>query len=143
VGLDVAAMDLGAMMGRWQQGDYDAIYHLLSPTDTDPAGNLDFWLSSGTAHVWNPGQPKPSADWERAIDDLMRRQATSLDDEQRTRLFGEVQHVFAEHLPAMTFAVPHVYVATSARVTSNAIAVQRPQLLWDPDAIAPAGSPAR
>jgi peptide/nickel transport system substrate-binding protein len=143
VGLDVAAMDLGAMMGRWQQGDYDAIYHLLSPTDTDPAGNLDFWLSSGTAHVWNPGQPKPSADWERAIDDLMRRQATSLDDEQRTRLFGEVQHVFAEHLPAMTFAVPHVYVATSARVTSNAIAVQRPQLLWDPDAIAPAGSHAR
>jgi peptide/nickel transport system substrate-binding protein len=143
VGLDVVAMDLGAMMGRWQQGDYDAIYHLLSPTDTDPAGNLDFWLSSGTAHVWNPGQPKPSADWERVIDDLMHRQATSLDDEQRKRLFGEVQHVFAEHLPAMTFAMPHVYIATSARVRSSAIAVQRPQLLWDADSLTLAGVAAR
>jgi peptide/nickel transport system substrate-binding protein len=143
VGLDVVAMDLGAMMGRWQQGHYDAIYHLLSPTDTDPAGNLDFWLSSGSAHVWNPGQAKPSTDWERAIDELMRRQATSLDDDQRRRLFGEVQHVFAEHLPAMTFAVPHVYIATSARVASRAIAVQRPQLLWDPDSITLAVAPAR
>jgi peptide/nickel transport system substrate-binding protein len=136
VGLDVVAMDLGAMMGRWAQGDYESIYHLLSPTDTDPAGNLDFWLSSGGSHVWNPGQPAPASDWERAIDDLMRRQASSLDEAQRTRLFGEVQHLFAEHVPAMTFAVPHVYVATSARVSARAVAVQRPQLLWDPDSLA-------
>jgi ABC-type transport system substrate-binding protein len=86
--------------------------------------------------VWNPGQPAPASDWERAIDDLMRRQASSLDEAQRTRLFGEVQHLFAEHVPAMTFAVPHVYVATSARVSARAVAVQRPQLLWDPDSLA-------
>jgi peptide/nickel transport system substrate-binding protein len=136
VSLDIVAMDLGAMMGRWAQGDYDAIYHLLSPTDTDPAGSLDFWLSSGASHVWNPGQARPATDWERTIDDLMRKQASSLDEEQRRRLFGEVQHVFAEHVPAMTFAVPHVYIATSGRVRSRAIAVQRPQLLWDPDSLA-------
>ena len=107
------------MMGRWSEGDYDAIYHLLSPTDTDPAGNLDFWLSSGGSHVWNPNQSKPATDWERTVDELMRKQATSLDQAERLRLFGEVQRIFAEHLPAMTFAVPHVYVATSARVGAS------------------------
>jgi peptide/nickel transport system substrate-binding protein len=136
VTLDVVALDVGAMMTRWQQGDYDAIYHQLSPTDTDPAGNLDFWLSSGGSHVWNPGQPRPATDWERQVDDLMRRQARSLDEAERHRLFGEVQRLIAEYRPAMTFAVPHVYVATSARLRATTLAVQRPQLLWDVETLA-------
>jgi peptide/nickel transport system substrate-binding protein len=142
VGLDVVPLDLGAMMTRWAQGDYDAIFHLLSPTDTDPAGNLDFWLSSGGSHVWNPSQPHPATDWERRVDELMRQQANSLDEAERHRLFGEVQHVFAEHLPAMAFAVPHVYVATSVRITTPAAAVQRPQLLWDPESLSLAVRPS-
>jgi peptide/nickel transport system substrate-binding protein len=135
VTLDVVALDVGAMMTRWQQGDYDAIYHQLSHTDTDPAGNLDFWLSSGGSHVWNPGQRQPATDWERQLDDLMRRQARSLDQAERHRLFAEVQRLVADHRPAMTFAVPHIYVATSARVRAASVAVQRPQLLWDPDSL--------
>ena len=55
VGLDVVPLDLAAIMTRWMQGDYDAIYHLLSPTDTDPAGNLDFWLSNGSPTCGTPG----------------------------------------------------------------------------------------
>jgi peptide/nickel transport system substrate-binding protein len=136
VTLDVVALDVGALMTRWQQGDYDSIYHQLSHTDTDPAGNLDFWLSSGGSHVWNPGQPHPATDWERQVDDLMRRQALSLDEAERHRLFGEVQRLIAEYRPAMTFAVPHVYVATSARLRATSLAVQRPQLLWDSDTLA-------
>jgi len=135
VGLDVVPLDTGAMMTRWMQGDYDAIYHLLSPTDTDPAGNLDFWLSNGAYHVWDPGQAHPATDWERRVDDLMRQQASSLDEPERHRLFGEVQHLFAEHLPAMAFAVPRVFVVTSARIASPAASVLRPQLLWDPDTL--------
>ena len=136
VTLDVVALDLGTIFGRWQKGDYDAIYHLLSPTDTDPAGNLDFWLSSGSSHMWNPRQASPSTDWERQVDDLMRRQARSLDEAERHRLFGEVQRVIAEHRPAISFAVPHVYIATSARVRASGLGVQRPQLLWDSESVA-------
>lgn len=141
VAMDVVALDIGAMMGRWLENDYDAIYHLLSPTDTDPAGNLDFWLSSGRSHVWNPGQAQPATEWERRIDGLMRRQAASLDPAERQRLFGEVQHVFAEHSPALTFAAPHVYVATSARVRAGPAGVQRPQLLWNADTLSVTAPP--
>ena len=119
-----------------QEGKYDAIYHQLSQTDTDPAGNLDLWLSSGGSHVWNPGQARPATDWERQIDDLMRRQARSLDEAERHRLFADVQRVFAEHRPALTFAVPHIYLATSARVRARSLSVQRPQLLWDAETLA-------
>ena len=134
--IDVVALDLSAVMGRWMQRDYDAIYHFMSATDTDPAGNLDLWLSSGSAHVWHPRQASPATPWERAIDDLMRRQASSLDLPERQRLFAEVQRLAGEHAPAMSFAVPHVYIAASRRVGHFTPAVQRPQVLWDAGTLA-------
>jgi peptide/nickel transport system substrate-binding protein len=133
VGVDVVALDLGAIMGRWSQRDYDAIYHYFTATDTDPAGNLDFWLSSGSAHLWNPRQPQPATPWERRIDQLMHQQMVTLDREARHRLFADVQRVFAEQIPVLAFAAPRVFVATGARVGGATPAVQRPQLLWNAD----------
>jgi peptide/nickel transport system substrate-binding protein len=135
ISVDVAALELNAVIARWQQADYDAVFHYMMATDTDPAGNLDFWLSSGSSHMWNPGQPKPATDWERRIDELMLRQVATTDLAARQRLFAEVQRIFAEHSPALVFAVPHVYVATSTRVTGLTPSVHRPQLLWNPDVI--------
>ena len=37
-------------------GDYDAAYFRLLTTDSDPALNLDLWLSGGSAHIWHPEQ---------------------------------------------------------------------------------------
>jgi peptide/nickel transport system substrate-binding protein len=133
--MDVVALDLGAMMGRWSQRDYDAIYHLFGFTDTDPAGNLDFWLSSGAMHLWHPKQPRPATEWEARIDALMTEQATTLDLAERQRLFADVQRTVAEHVPALSFATPRVFVGASSRVTGGRAAVRRPQLLWDADEI--------
>jgi peptide/nickel transport system substrate-binding protein len=137
--MDVASLDLSAMMARWAEGDYDAIYHWLSFTDTDPAGNLDFWLSSGSMHLWHPNQKKPATAWEGQIDALMTAQAAALDPAERQRLFADVQRTIEAHAPAMSFATPHVFVATSVRVSGGRPAVQRPQLLWDVDEIGVAG----
>lgn len=134
--VDIVALDFGAVMTRWEHGDYDAIYHLIQATDTDPAGNLDFWLSSGDAHMWNPAAAQPSTDWERQVDALMQRQAAAVDHAERVRLFGDVQRVFAEHVPMIVFAVPHVYVASSTRVSGATLSVQRPQVLWNADMLA-------
>jgi peptide/nickel transport system substrate-binding protein len=136
VGLDVASLDLGGVMTRWSKGDYDAIYHWMIATDTDPGGNLDMWLSSGDSHVWNPGQPRPATGWERQIDALMREQVATIDTAERRRIFNEVQRIFAEYCPALIFAVPRVFVATSARVQHATPAVHRPQILWNADVIA-------
>jgi peptide/nickel transport system substrate-binding protein len=135
--VDVVLLDGNATIQRILSGNYDAVYFRLAPTDTDPALNRDFWLSSGNAHAWNLEQKTPATDWERRIDELMRRLAASFDDADRKRLFDEVQKIFAEHLPTIQFVAPRIYVAVSTRVTNlTPTAFSRPQLLWAPDTIA-------
>jgi peptide/nickel transport system substrate-binding protein len=135
--VDVVPLEGNAVIQRFLSGrNYDAVYFRIATTDTDPAINLDFWLSSGTSHVWNLAQATPATPWERQIDELMTRQMTSSDAHERKRLFDEVQKVFAEYLPIIHFAAARVYVAASARVTHVTPAVLRPQLLWSPDTIA-------
>ena len=68
--------------------DYDAMYYRPIATDFDPAGNLDFWLSSGSAHFWNLEQRTAATDWERRIDTLMLEQAATVDPERRRQQFN-------------------------------------------------------
>lgn len=140
VGLDVVGLDVASVIDRWQKGDYEAIYHHLLPSEMDPAGNLDWWLSSGDMHMWNPGQRTPATPWEAEIDAAMQKQAATLDVAERKRLFTEVQRVFLDHNPAIYFAASHVYVATSRRVAGVAPALTTPQVLWAADelSVAPA-----
>jgi peptide/nickel transport system substrate-binding protein len=135
--VDVVLLDANTVIERFVTGNYEAVYFRLIVTDADPAMSPDFWFSSGSAHVWNLEQKMPATDWEQRIDDLMRRQTASLDENERKRLSDEVQRIFAEHLPIIRFVAPRIYVAASARVTNlTPTAFARPQLLWSPDTIA-------
>ena len=60
----------------------------------------------------------------------------SIDEAERTRLFAEVQRIFAEELPVVHFAAPKIFVAASTRVVNLQPVLSRPQLLWSPDTIA-------
>ena len=137
VGLDaqVAALDSGAAIDRIERGDYDAVYFRFLTTDLDPALNIDLWLSSGSAHVWNPSQARPATEWERQIDDLMKRQVTTLDLAERKALFDQVQRIVAEQLPMIQFAAPKITLAMSTRVTGATPALLRPAILWNPDTL--------
>jgi peptide/nickel transport system substrate-binding protein len=137
VTVDVVALDGNSVIERFLSGRYDAVYFRVTTTDTDPAINPDFWLSSGSAHAWNLEQTTPATEWEARIDQLMRRQMATPDEAERKRLFDEVQTIFAEHLPMIQFVAPRIYVAVSARVSNlTPTAFTRPQLLWAPDTIA-------
>ncbi|MEP7305084.1 MAG: ABC transporter substrate-binding protein [Acidobacteriota bacterium] len=137
VTVDVVLLEGNAVIQHIMSGQYDAVYFRINATDTDPAINPDFWLSSGSAHAWNLEQKTPATEWERRIDDLMRRQMASPDEAERKRLFDQVQTIFAEHLPMIQFVAPRIYVAASARVANlTPTAFMRPQLLWSPDTIA-------
>ena len=135
--VDVVGLDGAALVQRFVgTRDYDAVYFSILTSDTDPAVSPDFWMSSGSAHVWNLSQPKPATEWEARIDALMDRQIHTPDEAERKRLFDEVQQIFAEHLPIVHFVAPKVYVAAASRVLNVTPAVSRPQLLWSPDTIA-------
>jgi peptide/nickel transport system substrate-binding protein len=120
-----------AMIERYMSGDFEAMYFYVAPDSFDPARNLDFWLSSGGFHFWNPGQPAPATEWEARIDDLMQRQATTMDTGERRQLFAEVQRILADHLPILYFAAPEVTYAVSARVRGAMPSVLQPAILWN------------
>ena len=136
--VDVVPLEQNALFQRYAQGNYDAIYHGVQSTATDPALSPAFWLSSGNYHFWNPGQKKPATDWERRIDELMGRLAATFDMAERKQLFADVQRIFADELPGIYFITPKVTLAISSRVANPQPAPQLPQLLWSADTLAAA-----
>jgi peptide/nickel transport system substrate-binding protein len=126
--VDIVGLDPQSIVGRWLKGDYDSIYFGLQASAFDPAMNLDFWLSGGSAHVWNAGPPAP---WEKTIDDLMQRQAAAGTLAERQRAFAEVQRVFGENLPAIYLVAPRVSVAMSPRVGGAVPGLLKPEILWN------------
>ena len=134
VAVDVVALEQGALVQRMFKGQFEAIFFFFSGA-LDPSMNLDFWLSSGSAHVWNIGQPKPATDWEKEIDDVMLEMTAQVDQAERKRLFEQVQKIFAEHLPVLYFVAPRLHMGVTDRVGGLEPAVTRPQLLWNVDRI--------
>jgi peptide/nickel transport system substrate-binding protein len=140
IAVDVVALEVGALIQKLTTRDYDAAYFRVLTTDTDPALNLDFWLSSGSAHVWNPEQRTPATRWEAEIDRLMDRMSTSVDPHQRRELFAGVQAIVADEVPVLCFAFPRISIAIHARITDATAAPFRPTVLWNPAVIAVASS---
>jgi len=135
IALDIAPMEYTAMIKRMLGCDYDAIYMRFLSTDLDPAANLDFWLSSGSSHVWNLEQKMPATDWEQRIDTLMLEQAATPDDDRRRTIFIEVQRILAEKLPVLYFASPRLFFAHSGRLVGVVPSVMRPPILWNADTL--------
>jgi peptide/nickel transport system substrate-binding protein len=135
IAVDIVPLEQGALLDRMMKGDFEAIYLNLFMSSLDPALSSDYWLSSGAAHIWNIGQTSPATDWEKQIDELMTRQAATVDQAERKRIFNDVQKIFAEQLPALYFVAPRMYMAVTARVGNLTPAVIRPQLLWAADTI--------
>ncbi len=133
VAVDVVPLEAGALIQRMFKGDFESIMFFFAATNLDPSMNLDLWLSSGQAHIWNIGQKVPATDWEKQIDDLMHQITAQVDQAARKKLFDEVQNIFAEHLPAVYFVAPRLHMAVSGRVGGVEPAILRPQLLWNVD----------
>ena len=135
IAVDVVPLEQGTLVERMMKGDFEAIYLNLFMSSLDPALSGDYWLSSGSAHIWNIGQAAPATDWERQIDDLMKQQAATIDQNERKRIFNDVQRIFSDQLPALYFVAPRLYIAVNSRVGNLTPAVIRPQLLWAADTI--------
>jgi peptide/nickel transport system substrate-binding protein len=139
VAVDVVALEQGTVIQRMLKSDFDSIMFFFAATSLDPAMNPDFWMSSGSAHIWNIGQPKPATAWEKEIDDLMRQMTAEVNQAERKRLFDQVQMIFADNLPAIYFVAPRLHHAVSSRVGNLEPAINRPQLLWNVEKISVQG----
>jgi len=129
--VDVVLLEQGALIQRMVKGDFESINFVFTQSNLDPAMNSDFWLSSGSAHVWNMGQATPATDWEKQIDDLMVTVMSSVDQAERKKTFDQIQKIFADQLPVLYFVAPRLYMGVSSRVSGLTPSILRPQLLWN------------
>lgn len=134
--IDIVGVDAGMIIQRWSAGTYDAIYFGAESTSYDPADNLDFWLSSGSFHIWNAEQETPATRWEARIDELMHRQVAAADIAERQRLFAEVQRILVDQQAVICFAAPRMIAAMSPRVRNATPAPLKPLILWNADSLA-------
>jgi peptide/nickel transport system substrate-binding protein len=135
LGVDVVTLEVGALVDRITRGAYEAVWFGAVWNDTDPATHMDFWLSSGTFHVWSPEQPAPASPWERRIDELMQAMVGSPDEAERARLFAQVQREFDAATPVIFFAAPRIVIAMSRRVGGARPALRQPSILWNAESL--------
>jgi peptide/nickel transport system substrate-binding protein len=133
VQVDIVNMEGLSVVEKIVTGKYESVYFAPGVTDIDPAVSLDFWVSSGQAHFWNPLQKTPATAWEKEIDELMAKQASTLDPAERKRLFDDVQRVFVEHQPVIYFAAQRFNVASSTRLANVKPALHWIPILWNAD----------
>jgi len=134
--VDITPVSASVLAARRQKGNYDAIYDRIEMDDTDPAMNLDFWLSSGTAHVWYGARSGSPADWEHQLDQLIMKNVSTFDRIERLQAFVDVQKLYHQHMPAIFFGAPHVRIMTSMRTLNATPSPLRPHLLWNAEALA-------
>jgi peptide/nickel transport system substrate-binding protein len=97
--------------------DYDCILMGLAPgTVADPSDGMNTLKSSGFTHQWFPRETSPSTPWEARIDDLMDQQMKILDDNERKKLYDEIQAIVAEQQPIIPTVTPMYYAAIRSDV---------------------------
>ena len=95
--------------------DYEACLLGFGGGAGDPAASKDIYSTGGRLHQWNPSQETPSTDWEARIDELMQRQAATLNFAERKQYFDEVQVIMSEQLPLIPLITPNAYIGIQKR----------------------------
>jgi peptide/nickel transport system substrate-binding protein len=128
----VATVEFRSLLDRvLNTHQYDACVLSLGGGDADPNSEMNVWLSGGATHIWNPRQDKPAAPWEAEMDDLMRRQLTTLNHSERKTLFDRLQEIEAAQLPIISLVSPHILTAAKPSIGNFRPAVLDHYTLWN------------
>jgi peptide/nickel transport system substrate-binding protein len=112
--------------------DYEAALMALASGDADPNSEMNVLLSDGPTHLWALSAGPP-AEWEKEIDELMRRQLVTLDGRERKRQYDRVQELVAENLPLIPLVSPSVLVGAKTALGNFRPAILDPTVLWNVD----------
>ena len=112
--------------------DYDAAVMTLVSGDTDPNAEMNVWTSKGNARVWNLNGLAAS-EWEREIDDLMRKQMRTTNRAERKGYYDRVQQLISGNLPVICVVGPHILLAAAEGLENFQPSILRPYALWNAD----------
>lgn len=100
-------IDFNTLVSRLTSPPYSWEAVIIGLTGSmDPHFGRNVWHSSGTLHMWNPRQEKPSTEWEKRIDELFDRASIETDQEKRVILYREAYRIIAEEQPLIFLTTP-------------------------------------
>lgn len=135
--VQVVPLEFRAMVDRiTRTRNFEACILSLGGGDGDPNSELNVWLSSGSMHIWSPGQSKPATPWEAEIDRLMKQQMSTLDPQKRKQKYDRVQEIVAQQQPLICLVSPHVLVAAKDDLLNFQPAALQSHTLWNADVLA-------
>ena len=111
--------------------DWETILFGLVPTDVTPELQSELWFSSGTMHLWSPGQKKPERRWEADIDSLIFKLVRSRDPAVRKASFDRAQEIWVGNMPAVPTFASDVLVGWSNRLGNVRPSILAPHLIWN------------
>jgi hypothetical protein len=110
--------------------DYDSALMKLD-IGTEPTLMNAIFLSSGSMHIWNPGQSKPATTWEAEIDQWMGLQAVTPDPTERLKIFHQVQRSLADQAVLIPLVHNNVLAAWQSDFRNIRPAQIFPFTLWN------------
>ena len=130
--LNIVTLDFKSLIERITTSfNYEACLLGRRHVELDPDGQMDFWLSSGLSHQFNPGQKSPETPWEAEIDTLMHKQASELERTRRKAYFDRVQEIAAEQQPFIFLVNPNSLAAVARSLKNMSPTSLPPQLVWN------------
>ena len=130
--LNLVTLDFASLIERITRTlDYEACLLGLVSVDLDPNDQMNVWLSSARNHQWNPNQEKPGTPWEAEIDELMRSQASALEQSERKAAFDRVQQIVWEQAPFIYLIHRDALSAVSPKLRNADPGVLWPQTFWN------------
>lgn len=132
--VQVAPMEFRAMLDRiFQSHDYEAAVLALGGGDVDPNPQMNVWVEDGSNHMWDLGETKPATPWEAEIDQLMKKQLSTLKVSDRKKLYDRVQQLVADNMPLICLASPNILVGAKNKVGNFNPSILDPYVLWNSD----------
>jgi peptide/nickel transport system substrate-binding protein len=130
--VQVVPLEFRSLIDRvTQTKEYEACVLGLVSFDADPTADLNFWLSSGGTHLWNPSQAHPATAWEGEIDKMMEQQLAAPSYEQRKKSFDRAQEILADNQPMVFLASPDILVGAKSSIGNFHATVLEPYVLWN------------
>jgi peptide/nickel transport system substrate-binding protein len=128
----VATLEFRSLLDRvLKTYDYEACVLGLGSGDADPNPEMNVLLSSGSSHLWRPGQKSPATEWEAEIDRLMRQQLSAVDRAERKRLYDRVQQILADQLPLIYLVSPNILAGAKETLGNFRPAILDPYAVWN------------
>lgn len=130
--VNLAFVESRALLSRINESfNYEAGLLAVASGDVDPNTHLNILSSHGASHWWYPKQARPVTPWEARVDELLKRQAVTLNPAARKRLVDEVQMIMSEQQPFIMLASRHLMVAAKTDIGNLKPALLGDFVLWN------------